>query len=145
MKTNCITALALSGQLLFSSQLLTCFAQGTAFTYQGRLSENGAAANGIYDLRFVIYDSSGAGNVVAGPLTNSATPVGSGLFTAALDFGGGVFTGADRWLEIAARTNGGGAFVALAPRQRLAAAPYAITAGNITPGGCQAPTATRLP
>src|SRR5580765_3318035 len=29
-------------------------AQGTAFTYQGRLSANGAAANGLYDLQFML-------------------------------------------------------------------------------------------
>ena len=32
-------------------------AQGTAFTYQGRLNDNGAPANGIYDLQFRIYAS----------------------------------------------------------------------------------------
>ena len=31
-------------------------AQGTAFTYQGRLIDSGSAAGGIYDLRFTIYD-----------------------------------------------------------------------------------------
>ena len=52
-------------------QLSTTFAQGTAFTYQGRLTDNGNAANGNYDLRFTIYDSGGGGNVVAGPITNA--------------------------------------------------------------------------
>ena len=32
------------------SQLSTAFAQGTAFTYQGRLADNGATAKGINDL-----------------------------------------------------------------------------------------------
>ena len=31
---------------------LSTHAQGTAFTYQGRLNDNGSPANGIYDLRF---------------------------------------------------------------------------------------------
>ena len=30
------------------------FAQGTAFTYQGRLNDGGNPANGIYDLRFTV-------------------------------------------------------------------------------------------
>jgi hypothetical protein len=36
-------------------QLSTTFAQGTAFTYQGRLNEGANPANGIYDLRFTIW------------------------------------------------------------------------------------------
>src|SRR6266446_8767877 len=76
----------------------------TAFTYQGRLNAGGSPANGIYDLRFTIYDSSGG--IVAGPITNSATSVSNGLFTAVLDFGASAFPGADRWLEIAVRETG---------------------------------------
>jgi len=113
-------------------QLSTCLAQGTAFTYQGRLNDGASPASGSYDLRFTIYDSSGGPGVVAGPLTNSPVTVSNGLFTVTLDPGAGVFTGAERWLEIAVRPNGGGAFTALAPRQPLTAAPYAITAGNVT-------------
>ena len=32
-------------------------AQGTVFTYQGRLSDNGGPANGQYDLRFTLYNA----------------------------------------------------------------------------------------
>src|SRR5260370_32000207 len=79
-------------------------AQGsTAITYQGRLNASGSPANGIYDLRFTIYDSSGSGVVVGGPITNSATSITNGLFTATLDFGAGVFSVADRWTELASR------------------------------------------
>jgi hypothetical protein len=56
-------------------------AQGTAFTYQGRLNHAGQPANGMYDLQFAIYDSPGGGTVAAGPLTNTATAVSNGLFT----------------------------------------------------------------
>src|SRR5262249_35253163 len=104
-------------------------AQGTAFTYQGRLNDNGAAANGIYDLRFAIYDSLSAGTLIAGPLTNSATAVSNGLFTVTLDFGT-AFNGNPRWLDLAARTNGSGTFVSLTPRQQLTPTPYAIYAGT---------------
>jgi hypothetical protein len=106
------------------------FAQGTAFTYQGRLNDGANPASGIYDLRFAIYDLLSAGIQQGSLLTNSATAVSNGLFTVALDFGN-QFPGADRWLEIAARTNGGGAFTTLAPRQKLTATPYAITAENL--------------
>jgi len=36
----------------------TALGQGTAFTYQGRLTDGGSPANGGYDLRFSIYDAS---------------------------------------------------------------------------------------
>ena len=32
-------------------------AQGTAFTYQGRLQDTGEPANGTYDLRFTLFDA----------------------------------------------------------------------------------------
>src|SRR5688572_1563919 len=79
-------------------------ALGTAFTYQGRLNDGTGPASGIYDLRFTIYDSSGGSTIVAWPLTNSAVGVSNGLFAVTLDFGTGVFDGAERWLEIGVRT-----------------------------------------
>ncbi|HEX5221938.1 MAG TPA: hypothetical protein VFZ59_20415, partial [Verrucomicrobiae bacterium] len=110
----------------------TAIAQGTAFTYQGHLNDGANPAGGTYDLRFTIYDSAGAGNVVAGPVTNSALAISNGLFTVTLDFGPSAFTGADRWLEIAARTNGLGGFATLSPRQKVTATPYAIAAAEVT-------------
>src|SRR6185436_21041502 len=96
----------------FLSTLVLClsaFAQGTGFTYQGQLNDGAAPANGIYDLRFAIYDSTNIpGAVIAGPLTNAATEINNGLFTVTLDFGAGVFNGPDRWLEIGVATNGPG-------------------------------------
>src|SRR6185369_16902982 len=65
-----------------------------------------------------------------GPETNSATPVSNGMFTVVMDFGSGVFTGPDRWLEIAVRPSGGGGFTPLTPRQLLMPAPYAIMANS---------------
>ncbi len=67
-------------------------------------------------------------------LTQTATAVSNGLFTSTLDFGN-QFPGADRWLEIAVRTNGGGAFSTLAPRQALTPTPYAIFAGKVNASG----------
>lgn len=105
------------------------FAQGTAFTYQGRLNAGANPANGIYDLRFGIYDLASGGAQQGNALTNTAVTVENGLFTATLDFGAN-FPGAARWLEIGVRTNGSGSFVTLAPRQPITPAPYAITAGS---------------
>ena len=119
--------------LLFALALAggSALAQGTAFTYQGRLNDGANPADGSYDLRFAIFNDGSAGTQQGVTLTNSATGVSNGLFTVTLDFGN-QFPGADRWLEIAVRTNGTGVFTVLAPRQKISAAPYAITAGNMT-------------
>src|SRR5262245_12288191 len=104
MKTLRLALLSLS---TLSPRFSALFAQGSAFTYQGRLTDGASAASGLYDLRFTIYDAVTNGTAVGGPLTNSPTGVSNGLFTVTLDFGASVFTGADRWREIGARTNGG--------------------------------------
>ena len=68
----------------------TAWGQGTAFTYQGFLQEEGAAANGAYAMRFTLESAeSGAGQVGAA-LTNLTVAVSNGLFKVVLDFGGGV-------------------------------------------------------
>ena len=128
MKTSTLVSIP-----LFS--LMLCLGQsaplGTAFTYQGRLTDGGSPANGNYDLRFTIYDSDAGGTVVAGPTTNSPTSVSNGLFNATLDFGQSPFADMSLWLEVAVRpaasTN---AFVPLAPRQPITPAPYALFAPN---------------
>ena len=133
MKNKLFALLALAFLSTLNPQLSTLFAQGTAFTYQGRLQDGAGLANGRYDLRFNLYDALTLGNLVAGPQTNSPVVVSNGLFTVVLDFGAGVFTGPARFLEIAARSNGVAvAFTALNPRQGLTPAPYAIAAGNLT-------------
>ncbi len=105
-------------------------AQGTAFTYQGQLNDAGSPAGGNYDLRFAIYNAAASGTVVGLPLTNSAVVVTNGIFTTTLNFGPGIFTGTNYWLEIAARTNGNGIFTTLTPRQPLTPTPYAIFANG---------------
>lgn len=114
--------------LLSAAFALAASPLGTAFTYNGRLSENGGPANGLYDFRFAICDAATNGSTVSGLLTNAATPVANGLFAVTLDFGAGVFDGTERWLELGVRTNGGGEFITLAPRQLLTPTPYALYA-----------------
>lgn len=104
-------------------------AQSTAFTYQGRLDSGGVPTSGSYDLRFAIFSAASGGVQQGTTLTNAAIAVSNGLFTVTLDFGN-QFTGSDRWLEIGVRTNGGGAFNTLAPRQQLTSTPYAVRAAN---------------
>ena len=111
----------------------TTLGQGSAWTYNGRLNDSGSPANGSYDLRFALFNAVSGGSQTGSTLTNSPTTVSDGLFTVVLDFGSAVFiNGSDRWLELGVRTNGGGAFTNLSPRQKILATPYAITAGNLT-------------
>jgi hypothetical protein len=109
-------------------QLSTAFAQGTAFTYQGQLQNNGSPASGTYNLTFSLFGTNTTGTAVAGPVTNNSVAVSNGLFTVLVDFGPGVFTGASNWLEVAVETNGGVSFITLTPRQQLTPVPYAIYA-----------------
>src|SRR5262245_46889686 len=74
-------------------------AQGTAFTYQGRLNDGGLPASGNYDLKFALYNALSGGSAVGSAQTNAPVGVSNGLFTVTLDFGAGAFPGADRWLE----------------------------------------------
>jgi hypothetical protein len=114
--------------------LTAALAQGTAFAYQGQLTDGPAAANGTYDLRFVLWDAATDGAQQGTALTQSGVEVTHGLFTATLDFGS-QFIGTSRWLEIAVRTNGAATFTTLAERQPVLPTPYAIhatTAATVT-------------
>ncbi len=108
-------------------------ALGTAFTYQGRLSDGGNPAHGTYDFRFRLASDPLGNNYVGSAVLSNGVPVSDGLFTASLDFGAGSFNGSNYWLEVDVRTNGGGGYSALAPLQPLTPAPgalYAALAGN---------------
>lgn len=109
---------------------VSAFSQGSAFTYQGQLSTSGAAASGNYDLKFTVYNAPTNGTAVSGFVTNFDVPVNNGLFTTTIDFGAGVFTGPNLWLEIGVRTNGGTDFSILSPRQPVLPVPYAIFANS---------------
>lgn len=135
IKQKAQVTLAMLALATFNSQLLTADAQGTAFTYQGQLQNSGALANGTFNLTFTLFNVSTGGSPVAGPVTNSAVPVTDGLFTLVVDFGGGVFTGTNYWLQIGVETNGGSSFVTLAPRQPINPTPYAIYAEGVAASG----------
>jgi hypothetical protein len=112
----------------------TALAQGTAFTYQGELNNNGATANGSYDFRFRLATDPYGNNYVDGPVLTNGVAVNNGLFLATLDFGS-VFTGANYWLEVDVRTNGAGAYTVLSPLQPLTPAPYAVYAEGANAAG----------
>ncbi len=106
------------------------YAQGTGFTYQGRLNSSGSPTSGNYDFRLKLFVDA-FGNTQAGStvLTNGVS-VTNGLFSVAIDFGAGMFTGTSYWLEIGVRTNGAGSYTSLAPLQALTPSPYAIFANS---------------
>lgn len=105
---------------------------GTAFTYQGRLTDGDSPANGRYDLRFRLWDAESGGNPVGSPVDFEDYPIIDGLFTDLLDFDAGAFNGDGRWLEVGIRPwNSTAHHELLAPRQRLTAAPYALFAKTI--------------
>lgn len=117
-------------------------AQSTAFTYQGRLNNNGVPAAGLYDLRFRLFFDALGNNQAGSTLLTNAVPVTNGLFTLTLDFGPGIFNGTNYWLEVDVKTNGAGAYVDLSPLQAVTPVPYAIFAENAVNGGLGAGTYT---
>lgn len=110
----------------------TAFAQTTAFTYQGRLTDTLVAANGPYDMRFSLFDASAGGTQQGMTQTVLGVNIVAGIFTVSLDFGD-QFNGADRYLLIAVKKQIDPTFTDLAPRQQITSAPYAIRAKSVAP------------
>jgi hypothetical protein len=126
-KRSCLAAFVLATTLLAVGR---AGAQGTAFTYQGRLMSSGSSVpNGYYDLTFALYTASSGGSQVGSTITDAAQGVTNGLFSAVLDFGA-VFNGTTYWLQIGVRSNGVGSYSPLAPREQLTPSPYSIFSGN---------------
>jgi hypothetical protein len=108
----------------------SALAASSEFTYQGQLESNSLPASGNVDFQFTLFDSVTAGSQVGSPVTQTNVAVSNGLFTTSLDFGSMAFGVSDRWLEIAVRPTGSSTFTTLTPRQKVTAAPYALTAVN---------------
>jgi len=98
---------------------------GTAFTYQGRLKAGGGPVNDDCDVAFRLYDDPNVGSQVGSAITRTI-PISDGLFTVGLDFGGDIFIGDARWLEIRVKCSGDSGFTTLTPPQALTPAPYAL-------------------
>ncbi|MEZ6318695.1 MAG: hypothetical protein R3B49_08080 [Phycisphaerales bacterium] len=96
---------------------------GTGFTYQGKLTDSGAAPTGLYDMSFQLETS--LGDTVAAPVVVPSVPVTGGVFTVTLDFGA-VFGPEAYFLHIAVRPSGsGGAYTDLSPAQAVVGVPAA--------------------
>ena len=113
---------------------------GVGFTYQGRLNDGGAPANGAYDLTFTLYADPTDNLYFGEHITLSAVPVTNGIFTVELntagEFGPYAFNGEARWLQIGVRTNCNciATWTFLTPRQPLRPVPYALMAGTVPDG-----------
>jgi hypothetical protein len=131
MKTS-LARLLLAAILLptLGSHLSTLLAQTSAFTYQGRLMEDGQPANGIYDFRFALFATETIRDPYTDFRTNSAVQVADGVFSTMLDFGAEAFNRSSAWLEIGVRTNLPKPieFDKQSPRQQITSSPWAIRA-----------------
>lgn len=104
---------------------------GSAFTYQGQLTEAGQPATGLYDLQVCLFDDPSAGNELACSPDLDDVPVEDGAFTVALDFGAAVFVGDARWIELRIRAGADtGGYTVLLPRQPVRPAPEALRAAR---------------
>ena len=88
-------------------------------------------------MRFAVWDALAGGNIVAGPMTNSATSVTNGLFAVRLISAAVFSPGRGAGCNWTVRTNASGSFAPLAPRQSVLPVPYALYA--MTPAGPQGP------
>ena len=103
-------------------------AQTTAFTYQGRLTDTGASANGPFDFTFKLYSVSTGGTQVGTDVLRDDVTVTGGIFTVTLDFGSSPFTSsAGNYLEIWVRQGAQtGGYTQLLPRSLITSSPYAV-------------------
>jgi hypothetical protein len=120
-----IQKITLSFSLLVLVSTVSAAPLGSAFTYQGHLTDGTNPANGSYTFQFELYDALADGMPIGPTIDVDPLSVSNGLFTVRLDFGSGAFSGEARWLEIT--VNG----AVLSPRQPLSPTPYAIMATDL--------------
>ena len=134
-----IRSFAATAIIAASSIATTAHAQALtdSFTYQGTLNDNGAPANGLYDISFFIYDAEVGGSVPRdGFTTVFNVEVVDGLFTTEVDFGvsGQIFdTDQSQWLELRVSPAGQPGTTILTPRTKLVPATnanYALRSGT---------------
>lgn len=131
MRTKRFKSSALGFALLLLAPSIR--AQTTMFTYQGKLTESGNAANGNYDMQFKLFNTPtvGTGAQQGSTIANPLVEVANGNFTVTLDFGSPVFDGTARYLEIGVRPAGNpNPHTLLSPRQQITSSPYAIQTIN---------------
>ena len=124
-----IVIFALLALLLTMAGAIADTPVGSAFTYQGNLSDGGTPATGIYDFQFRLFDAASGGNQESSTIVKQDVNVSNGLFNVGLDFGTIAFKGDARWLEIGVRPGSStGSFTVLSPLQPVKPTPYAVYA-----------------
>lgn len=105
----------------------------SAFTYQGRVTNNGVPMNGTATIQLSLWKDAFSGNVadrVGNVQTLNNVSVTNGVFTVVanslLEFGLNPFNGEARWLQVAVDGQ------SLLPRQQILSTPYA---SGLTGGG----------
>ncbi len=126
-KQSCALAVVLI--MLATPSLATAqpYAVGTAFTYQGRLTQGGVPVTTVVNLEFTLWSDPVSvlpADQIGGVQAIGLTPDANGLFTVVLngaaEFTANPFDGQACWLEITVDGS------TLSPRQEVTPAPYAL-------------------
>ena len=128
MKMKSLIIVGLMFLTLLSFQRV--FSQTTEFTYQGSLTNGGAAANGSFDFEFALFDTLAGGSQIGPTIALSNVPVTNGIFSVNLNFGNQFSAGGNRFLEVRVRPAGQPGITVLSPRQLINSAPYAVKSLN---------------
>jgi len=99
-------------------------------SYQGVLTNDGLPATGTYDLQFDLYtdETPGGPDVIVATEILTDVPVTRGVFTVEIPFNPLAFNGDPRYLQVACRPHGAGAYTTLLPRQQVTDTPTAVHA-----------------
>lgn len=120
--------------IVLATALIVGVAGASAFTYQGKLENNGVGVDaGSARFVFRLYDGDTGGNLIGSPQTVYPVEIRAGIFTTLVDFGDTAFGDERRWLEIEVDVTGGTTFERLTPRQLVSASPvaqYALHGGD---------------
>jgi len=101
------------------------------FTYQGQLRNAGQLVSGPVDLKISMWDADTSGSQVGSTNTFNAMQLNDGRFACGLNFGHAAFNGTNRWIQVEFRNPAGsGQYLALSPRDKITATPYALYALN---------------
>ncbi len=107
---------------------------GSAFTYQGRLLDNGQPVDGVAcQFLFTLWDAASGGSQLA--TADATANLSQGYFSVEVDFGQDAFTGDPRWMSVNVRCPAyQGSWQALQGRIAVNPAPYAMVAQTLPPG-----------
>jgi len=101
-------------------------AETVSLTFQGTLQDLGRRANRSYDWRFTVYDGPVRGNAISEPVTNAATRLTNGAFTATFVVDLDVLKERTGWIEVGVRPAGStGDFTTFGSRHEITAPPPA--------------------